>query len=270
MRKRSFAIGGVLVALAAFLIWWIGHKGGGGVHATEAPPAGSGSSAVRAPEPSAPAPAQLAGHVTDGAGNAIANAVVRLAPRRERDGGAPIAARTGADGAYLFDDVAPGRFVASAAANGFLAKDGGELSIAAGERRTLDFQLAPGGRPLAGTVTDATGGPVGGALVVAARERGALAAPAPDVAAAFTDDAGKYAMTVVEGAYRVSASHAEYVGATRRVEVGAAGATADFALVPGGAIEGQVEDAATGQGVVGARVDVAREALARGPGGAME
>ena len=65
---------------------------------------------------------------------------------------------------------------------------------------------------------------------------------------------GKYKLTVAEGQLLVAASER---GATRRsrgyVEVGAGGATADFALVPGGVIEGIVRDEKTQQPVAGAR-----------------
>jgi protocatechuate 3,4-dioxygenase beta subunit len=267
MRKGRLVVAGAAIVLAGFLLWWCGHKGGGGVHPGSAPVGGPPPAAKVVDQAApAPAPAQVAGRVTDAHGKPIEGAIVRLAPRED---GEPLTARTGADGGYSFDDVAPGRYAASASAAGFLARAAGDVVLAAGDHRALDVSLDAGGRALSGTVTDATGGPIGGVVVEAAPERGVLSGSGPDVAAAITDTKGHYALTVAEGSYKVSATHAEYVGATRRAEVGPGGATVDFALVPGGVIEGTVEDAATGQGVAGARLLVEREAAEGLPGGAM-
>jgi Carboxypeptidase regulatory-like domain len=271
--RRNLIVVVVVGALAALLAFWLWHRGGSAPPATTAATPGAATSGgpVVPAGPAAPARAAVIGHVADAAAKPIAGATVLLAPADDDGTGDPVTAVTGADGAYAAD-LAPGRWLASASAPGHLPRAGGEVQLAPGDRRTLDFALDGGGRPLTGTVTDASnaaGGPIAGVLVEAAPERGALGGEGPDVAATLTDAQGHYALAVREGRYRVRASHGDYVGDSGVAEVGPDGATLDFALVPGGAIEGVVEDAATGQPVAGARVSVARQALAGGPGGAM-
>src|SRR5579862_1373081 len=189
MRKGRLVVAGAAIVLAGFLLWWCGHKGGGGVHPDSAPTGGPpAATKVVDQGPTAPEPASVGGHVTDAKGAPIEGAIVRLASDDNDD--PPITARSGADGSYAIDDVAPGKYAASASAPGFLAHAAGEVAVAAGEHRTLDVSLTAGGRPLSGTVTDATGGPIGGVLVEAEPERGVLAGAGPDVAAAITDDKG--------------------------------------------------------------------------------
>ncbi len=69
-------------------------------------------------------------------------------------------------------------------------------------------------------------------------------------------------MTVAEGELLVAASDPDYAPQSRYVEVGAAGATADFQLVPGGVIEGVVRVEHTKQPVAGAEVEARRDAPA--------
>jgi protocatechuate 3,4-dioxygenase beta subunit len=102
-------------------------------------------------------------------------------------------------------------------------------------------------------VSDATGGPIAGARIDAAR-LSSFAEPGDAVATATTAADGKYRMTVAEGALQVAASSPDYAPQARRVEVGPAGAVADFALVPGGVIEGLVRDERTREPVAGASV----------------
>jgi protocatechuate 3,4-dioxygenase beta subunit len=113
--------------------------------------------------------------------------------------------------------------------------------------------LASGGRTLTGIVTDATGGPIAGARVDAAKlDHQTKAGRA--VAVTFSDPAGHYKLSIGGGAILVAASHPEYASQERYVDLGASGATASFALVPGGVIEGVVRDAKTKQPVAGAVV----------------
>src|SRR6185295_17823329 len=64
------------------------------------------------------------------------------------------------------------------------------------------------------------------------------------------------------GLLLVAASHPEYAPQTRYVDLGPSGATANFALVPGGVIEGVVRDVQTKQPVAGAAVRARHDASA--------
>src|SRR5262249_55894009 len=76
---------------------------------------------------------------------------------------------------------------------------------------------------------------------------------------AITGADGRYALAVPEGQLLVAARSPDYAAQSRHVEVGPAGATADFALVPGGAIEGVVLDEKTREPVPGAAIAARRD-----------
>ncbi|MCB9573019.1 MAG: carboxypeptidase regulatory-like domain-containing protein [Kofleriaceae bacterium] len=118
-----------------------------------------------------------------------------------------------------------------------------------------------------GTVSDATGGTIDGALIVLAPEEGILRADGRRAVAAVTGADGAFAVGVVPGRYRLTASHPEYVDDVRSLEIGPGGATVDVALVPGGVVEGTVRDRASGAPVAGARVGYSREVVRAGPMG---
>ncbi len=111
------------------------------------------------------------------------------------------------------------------------------------------------GRPLSGTVTDATGGAVAGAHIEAGEAR------------AITKADGTYTMLVKEGTLLVAASSPDYAPQARYVVVGASGATADFSLVPGGVIEGIVRDEKTREPIAGANVVTTRHHVTAGVDG---
>ena len=65
------------------------------------------------------------------------------------------------------------------------------MIVASDRDNTLDMKLTPGGRPITGTVTDRTGGPVAGALVEVTQVHGFFSArDRRSVVAALTDEAG--------------------------------------------------------------------------------
>lgn len=123
----------------------------------------------------------------------------------------------------------------------------------------VDLVLPRGGRMLSGIVTDASGGPIAGARIDAAK-LGALAKPDDAVASTTTGADGRYKLTVAEGQLLVAASDPDYAPQSRYVDVGVAGATADFALVPGGVIEGIVRDERTKEPIAGATIFARRDA----------
>jgi protocatechuate 3,4-dioxygenase beta subunit len=198
------------------------------------------------------APAALTVVVSDDRGP-IADAAVRLVP----DDGDAVVVATGRDGAARADQLAPGRWRISASAAGHVPAALPPHDLAPGADDRVAIALATGGRPLTGTVSDASGGPIAGARIDAARLSG-RGDTGDAVATALTGPDGKYRMTVAEGRLMVAASSPDYASQAHPVEVGAAGAVADFALVPGGAIEGIVRDAASHEPVAGASVAARR------------
>ncbi len=250
----------VVVAAAALLAVFFWRRGHEPAATTEAAPPPSSPAAARSAGVAAQAHASVAGRVTDTRGAAVAGASVRLVPGG-RGGGAPAVARAGADGTFKLADLAPGRWSAGASAPGFLPVAVEELELVAGRETPLELRLSPGGRAIKGTVTDRTGGAIAGALVEATPLHGMLSARDRRVAAALTDENGKYQVHVSEGRHRVAASHPDYVREGRVVDVGAAGATVDLALTPGGVIEGVVREHGSGDVVPGAEVTYDREAV---------
>lgn len=162
-------------------------------------------------------------------------------------------AQAGADGTAVLE-LAAGSWSVAASADGH-EPGAAKADVVAGHDAQVAIALRTGGRTLSGTVTDVTGGAVVGARIDAARLDG-NARLGRAVAVAFTDREGRYKLTTGAGQLLVAASHPEYAPQTRYVDLGAAGATASFALVPGGAIEGVVRDAQTKQPVPGAIVRV--------------
>jgi RNA polymerase sigma factor (sigma-70 family) len=209
--------------------------------ATEAKPGAARSLAV--PSDSL---AHIIVRVTDGAGP-VANAVVRCAPA---DGDVVIA-RTASDGNASIE-LGAGQWSIAASAEGHEPAATSVAVVAARDDR-IELVLAPGGQTLTGIVTDVTGGVIAGARIDAARLQLNTEAGSA-VAVAFSDQQGRYKLAVGAGEILVAASHPEYAAQTRYVDLGAGGAAADFALVPGGAIEGVVRDVQTNQPVAGAAV----------------
>jgi RNA polymerase sigma-70 factor (ECF subfamily) len=206
---------------------------------------GSGGAGSRASQHDSP-PAHIVVAVIDEVGP-VANAIVRCAPVD----GEVVVIKTASDGNASID-LASGRWSIAASADGH-EPSATTLEVVAARDDRVRLVLATGGRTLTGIVTDATGGPIAGARIDAARFRLNTKAGRA-VAVAFSDPAGRYKLTLGGGAIFVAASHPEYAAQTRYIDLGASGATANFALVPGGVIEGVVRDSQTKQPVAGAAV----------------
>ena len=270
MKRRGIAVlVGLLVVVVAGGVWmW--KRGGRDTPATATATQRNGS-AVAAGERARGHDDAKAARVTvtvRGPSAAVADAVVRLQPER----GDVIVARSGADGKAHVENVVPGTYAISASADGYEPAVVAEShAVAAGEHVELDVELKSGGRVLSGTVTDVSGGPVAGARIDAAK-LGMMVRPGRAVASAVTGPDGKYRMTVAEGQLLVAARSVDYAAQSRIVEVGESGATADFALVPGGVIEGVVVNEKSGAPVAGAtvfaRLDRAAVMLAESGSGA--
>lgn len=254
MNKRLGILALIVAVLAVGgLVWWKR----GGESTTASGPAGvtargSGAAAVRAPTAAA-RPASVVVRV-NGPSGPLASATVRL----EREGGDVTTLQTGADGSAKADGLEPGTWSASATASGHEPAAATSQELRGGETASIELTLAAGGRTLSGTVTDASGGPIAGARIDAAK-LGSSARPSDAVASALTAADGTYSMSVAEGQLLVAASEASYAPQSRYVDVGPAGATANFQLVPGGVIEGVVRDEATREPVAGANIDARRD-----------
>ncbi len=243
----------VLVALAALLLisaatlvmFVLPHSPSSPRSGTGAPAAAS-KSARSGVVPGDAMAAHVVVAVTDAAGP-VAGAVVRCAPAH----GEVVVAQTARDGAASVD-LTTGEWSIAASADG-REPSAITLAVVAGRDVRVALVLAAGGRTLTGAVTDASGGAIAGARVDAAR-LDASAKPGRAVAVAFTDAGGRYKVTVGGGQSLVAASHPEYAPQTHYVDLGASGATVNFALVPGGVLEGVVRDLQTKQPVAGATV----------------
>lgn len=258
MKGRGIAVlvGVFAVLVVGALVFW--KLRGSDKHATGPVPQGNGSAVVAQPvaKPAARQDVRVRVTVRDDAGP-IAHAMVRLAP----EDGEVIAAETGADGVATIDGLAAGAYAISASAAGHEPAALPRTELAAGDHAQLELVLARGGRLLSGVVTDVSGGPIAGARIDAAR-LGAMARPDRAVATALTGADGKYQLAVAEGQLLVAARSADYAAQSRIVDVGPSGATADFALVPGGVIEGIVLDEQTRAPVAGAIVRADRDSAA--------
>jgi hypothetical protein len=239
----------VLVAVIAAVIavwWWRRSRGDerASAPAVTQPATAGPAAGVR---PTATATAHLKISVRDARGP-VANAAVRLAPKD----GEVVVLRAGGDGVATSGALEPGSWrIAASAPDHEPAAVTRELR--AGEDLGIELVLAPGGKPLTGLVTDATGGPVAGARVDAARlDRIARASDA--VATTVTGSDGRYQLTVAIGQLLVGVSNPDYAPQARYIDVGAEGAVANFSLVPGAVIEGLVRDDKTKEPIAGAAV----------------
>jgi hypothetical protein len=242
---KSRVIVFVAVIAAAISVWWWRRSRG------DEP---ASASAVTQPTTAGPAivvrptaTARLKVSVRDAKGP-VANAAVRLAPKD----GEVVVLSAGGDGVATSGALEPGswRIAASAPDHEPAAVT---RTLRAGDDVGFELVLAPGGKPLTGLVTDATGGPVAGARVDAAGlDRIARASDA--VATTMTGSDGSYKLTVAMGQLLVGVSNPDYAPQARYVDVGADGAVASFSLVPGAVIEGTVRDENTKEPIAGAAV----------------
>ncbi len=246
----------VCAAIAAGVWWWT-SRGHAPDPATSTGSAARGSAMVVA-RPTGTAPAERASvHVTvtvrDAAGP-LANAAVRIAGDELDDA---LVLRTGRDGSVRSPDLAAGAVRIAASADGHVPA-GVSRDLAAGDDARVELVLATGGAVLSGIVSDMTGGPVVGARVDAAA-RGGFGAPPLAVASTLTGAGGRYRMTVAPAMLSVAVRSADYAPQARYVVLPATGATADFALVPGGVIEGIVRDRQNHEPVAGAKIEASHD-----------
>ena len=253
MKGRGIALlVGLVVAIAGGIAFW--KLRDRDKHATPAVTHASGSAGVKPTTAAATMKtARVTVKVTDDKGP-VAGAMVRLSP----DDGDVIALEANKDGVATADRLIAGDYDVSASAPGHEPAALPSQAIAEGANVELNIKLTAGGRMLSGIVTDVSGGPVAGARIDAAK-LGTMARPDRAVATTLTGADGKYQLAVAEGQLLVAARSADYAAQSRIVDVGPSGATADFALVPGGVIEGVVVDEKTRAPVANAIVRAERD-----------
>lgn len=227
--------------------------------------------------------ARITGRVARTGGEPVAGASVRALPLGDRNFfGATEGATTGVDGRYELGDVAPGDVMVVAEAKGLVTKGIADLDanrqgynplatpVKSGETAVVDVELVPGARAT-GTVTDATGAPVRGALVWASGGPVSLAGLRLDGssgATAVSGPDGTFAVDpLVPGkAYTFLADCAGFARCKSDVvtvtEAAPAVVALRFAAVR--TAEVSVLDDASGKGVVGARVTAQGDAGRRG------
>lgn len=249
---------GILLGLVAILaiggVVWSTQRGGEKRASLPTPSGGSGSAVVSPVVQAAPASPARATVVVSGPAGPLAGATVRLA----RASGEVTTLQTATNGTAQSEALEPDTWTISASAAGHEPAAAKPRALAAGETVRIELTLALGGRTLSGVVTDASGGPIAGARIDAAK-LGPMVRPVDAVASAITAADGKYTLTVAEGQLLVAASEPSYAPQSRFVDVGADGATASFSLVPGGVIEGVVRDETSREPVGGAVVLAQRD-----------
>lgn len=185
----------------------------------------------------------------------------------EGEASEPIDLRCDDAGRWSTTGLAPGRYAVSATATGHLPDTRPELRVEPGaELRGIDFVLAPGGATLTGQVRDRTGGEIEGAHVQLTPVGGLARLRERESVFASTDAAGRYAIQVPEGRFRVRASHVDYTSEQVVLEFGAGDRTQDFELVPSASIEGVVLRADDRSPVAEAQVAWTREVTLLQPG----
>jgi hypothetical protein len=259
MSKRVLVgVAAAVVALVVAVIGWKGRTGSSPTKSTVTASAGSSTTRGGDRGPSSGIDAVVVG----ANGEPVAGAVVRIAGGDRDADRVPRA--TGGDGRVSFD-VAPGQYRVTAAMTGRAPAEG-QIDVAAGTRASIDLTLGAAAPVLRGTVSDATGGGIAGAVVTVAAMPGVLGADSERAIAALTDAQGHFETSAVPGRYQVETRHPEYIGDTRAVDVGPDGAELAIQLAPGAVVEGRVIDRAGGS-VAAATVGWRREIASRGPMG---
>jgi len=268
---KKLVAGGVLIvaAVVAWFLWT--HRAHDTEHAASNGGSAVGGASMR-PTHEKAVPASVAGRVTNQtSGAGIPGAVVALTSGGALGGelgvGQPtVTTTTDATGAWTATQVAPGDYIVTAAAPGFLPNQTPKLGVASGEQKTgVAIALAPGGTLVKGLVSDIGGGPIEGARVTFRHEDRFDWDVADFIV--MTGHDGTYQISLAAGTYGATASHDDYVKHEQSIEVVDKAVTADFVLTPGGGIRGQVIARDTGKPVPFALVHAAPQRSRFGDGG---
>jgi protocatechuate 3,4-dioxygenase beta subunit len=208
------------------------------------------------PDPARLVRGSLAGTVTDEAKHPVAGAHVcadggseDLSAELFRDA---LCVITDAHGAYTIDHLLPATYVVSAWARTYQPGVHDHVVLRAGDRATaIDLLLASGGVELTGTVVDVTGGTIAHARVSGAARHDWLATVA--IATTEADDHGGFSLWVAPGRGEVNTTAEGYTDGHAWIDAPAA---IEIRMTPEATLAGVVVDAATGEPVDGARVEL--------------
>lgn len=199
-----------------------------------------------------PTPATLQGTVTaPGTGSPIPNATITIT---DAIGVRVLQTSGNVNGSYVINNLTPGYYRVSIAADGFQASDF-PVTLAIGETRTLNAVLSPNPGTITGVVTNTqTGAPLAGALVEALDNRNSI------LSTAITDASGSYTLSSLAPATndRLRLSADTFVTQVIGFSINAGQTkTINAALSPvAGALTGVITDSATGAPLPGASIRV--------------
>ncbi|GMK42639.1 hypothetical protein PCCS19_56990 [Paenibacillus sp. CCS19] len=199
-----------------------------------------------------PTPATIQGSVTAaGTGAPIANSTITVT---NAIGVRVIQVNGGLDGNYLINNLTPGYYRVSIAADGFQAKDF-PITLVVGETRTINAVLSPNPGTVTGIITNAqTGAPLAGALVEALDNRNSI------LSTAITAADGSYTLSSLAPASndRLRVSADTFVTQVIGFSITAGQTrTINAALSPvAGTLTGTITDSATGAPLAGASIRV--------------
>jgi protocatechuate 3,4-dioxygenase beta subunit len=156
-----------------------------------------------------------------------------------------------ARGEYAWRSLAPGVYRLAASAVGFeptvAREDDERIVIQAGSSLRRDLTLRPGGASLAGTVLDATGGPVPLARIQAIQGDGTQLSMS-----VLSDEQGHFALSLRPGAATVRAQAEGYASAARSTYV--PNTQLELRLTPEASLSGTVVSALDGRALAGLEV----------------
>ena len=261
MSKRLALLLSSVLLVAGLGAWWFLRSTG-----SEGPPPDEvavakegGAMSRRGETPPSTQQTRASGRVfANEGGSALEGALVRL---WSLDGGStegetsPTTAVTDASGNWSLGTVPAGRYRISASAPGYLAGALEEVRLVAEDANAgLDIGLERGGARLSGTIADATGGTVDGALVTVAPITGVYGLSAAKRVTTSSDGNGVFEMQLAPGRYQLRAWHPDYSEATRVVTMDKGDRRVDLELTPMGVLEGVVVADESSSPVPGARV----------------
>ncbi|HEY0706744.1 MAG TPA: sigma-70 family RNA polymerase sigma factor, partial [Polyangia bacterium] len=163
----------------------------------------------------------------------------------------PTHARSGGDGAFRIEYIAPGRYVLTATKTGAGLARAQAIAVDRQTVRDIVLTLVEGRAGLSGRVVDSGGGGIAGARVLA----GVLDGNTPIGFAAITDEQGRYALDLPSGDYHFEASADGYATARFGLYLHLP-LLRDFRLHPASRITGRVRARLGGEALAGAEVSV--------------
>jgi hypothetical protein len=187
---------------------------------------------------------RISGHVHSRSGNALSNArVCRFCAQCDTrlSGNEPICAQPDPSGLYALTNVPPGDYRIVANADGHLPRlvnQSAPLHLTGADISDQDAELEVGGVQVSGIVSDATGGPVAGAIVQANFTSDALPPGRLLAQLAISDEQGAFVLSAGEGPLFLLARADGYAAANLPVYAPAQGVR--LVLTPASQISGSV------------------------------